>query len=1024
MKYRFLFLFFITSIVTYSQYTLIPDPVFESFLIRNGYDSGNMDGKVLTANINTITKLDFYDGTQNLIASLKGIEDFVALSELNFNNGSLLSSLDISKNLALTKLICTSNNLTTLDVSKNINLRELQCHSNSISELDVSKNINLTLLNCSSNKLLSLNISKNIDLNILNCSDNKLTTLDTSSNLALTEIGCSMNQLTNLDVSKNSKLIFLFCNNNQISNLDLTKNMGLENLSCTGNFLTEIDFTYNTELTTLYCSNNKLQTLDFSNCSKLYTVDCHNNQLADINVSKNPVLNFLRCEYNQLTNLDVLNNLKLNYLTCHFNKITSLDVSRNNNLGMLRCNNNQLTLLDLRNSTSWTWWDDYNSWLNNPDLKCINVPRASFFNIYFSNRKDDTAFYFDGTAAKFESSIQTICSKVNPTIIDIVIDGYNIKWFDAQINGNELPISTLLVEGATYYAMNTAGTCEGPRSSVKITLKILAAPIAATPQTLCNIQNPTLDNLNVIGDNIKWYQNMSDVNSIPNTTPMVSETPYYASQTKNGCESSKTPVVIIIRNSSKPTATSPQTFCIQQNATINDILISGQNIIWYDALTNGNVLPNTTALQNGTTYYASQTINGCESERIPVLINIVNTAAPTGNSPQTFCSSQNPTVASIIASGTAIRWYDNTINGNLLPSTTPLQNGVTYYASQTENSCESPNRLALKIELINTLPSSNYAVMLCDELNDGKETVDLTSYNSNLISSTAGYSFDYYNSLSGAENESTTNQITNASSLKINSGVNIIYVRINSNTPCYAIAVLKLSVVAKPIIPIADIVPICENNTITISAGATTDSFSWSTGATTPSITITNPGEYAVTVTKNYSAISCSSSKSFTVKKSTIATITSIETMDWTDKNNMISVYVSGAGDFEYSIDGTRYQDSNEFQNLISGAYTVYVRDKNGCGIVTDKVYLLMYPKFFTPNGDGYNDTWSIHFSDTEIGLTVQLFDRYGKLITVLNQNQTWDGTFNGLELPSTDYWFIVTRADGKEYKGHFTLKR
>jgi gliding motility-associated-like protein len=293
-----------------------------------------------------------------------------------------------------------------------------------------------------------------------------------------------------------------------------------------------------------------------------------------------------------------------------------------------------------------------------------------------------------------------------------------------------------------------------------------------------------------------------------------------------------------------------------------------------------------------------------------------------------------------------------------------------------------------------------------------------------LISSTTDYTFSYYSNLTAAENQLTTNQITNASSHKLNSGVNIIYVRINSNTPCYAVSELKLTIVAKPIIPIADIVPICANNSITINAGATTDSFLWSPGETTPSITIANPGEYVVTVTRNYGPISCSSSKSFTVKKSTIATITSIETMDWTDKNNMISVYVSGAGDFEYSIDGMRYQDSNEFQNLSSGAYTVYVRDKNGCGIVTDEVRLLMYPKFFTPNGDGYNDTWSIHFSDTEVGLTVQLFDRYGKLITVLNQNQTWDGTLNGNKLPSTDYWFIVTRVDGKEYKGHFTLKR
>ena len=473
-----------------------------------------------------------------------------------------------------------------------------------------------------------------------------------------------------------------------------------------------------------------------------------------------------------------------------------------------------------------------------------------------------------------------------------------------------------------------------------------------------------------------------------------------------------------------PTAVSPQIFCIQQNATLSAVVISGQNIKWYDSQTNGTLLLNTTILQNSTTYYASQTINSCESERVPILINIVNTAAPTGNSPQTFCSSQNPTLATIILTGTAIRWYDKATNGLLLPTTTPLQNGITYYASQTENGCESTTRLAVKIELINTLPARNYEELLCDDLNDGTETVNLNNYKSNIISSNPTYTLSYYSTKASAENELSANEITNTSSYRLNLGANIIYVRINSNTPCYAVSELKLTVVAKPIIPIADIVPICANNTITINAGATTNSFLWSTGETTPSITIANPGEYVVTVTRNYGPISCSSSKKFSVKKSIIATITSIETLDWTDKNNVISIYVSGTGDYEFSIDGMHYQSNNQFQNLFSGAYTVYVRDKNGCGIVTDKVYLLMYPKFFTPNGDGYNDTWNIHFSDTEIGLTVKLFDRYGKLITVLNQNQTWDGTLNGHELPSTDYWFIVTRADGKEYKGHFTLKR
>ena len=138
----------------------------------------------------------------------------------------------------------------------------------------------------------------------------------------------------------------------------------------------------------------------------------------------------------------------------------------------------------------------------------------------------------------------------------------------------------------------------------------------------------------------------------------------------------------------------------------------------------------------------------------------------------------------------------------------------------------------------------------------------------------------------------------------------------------------------------------------------------------------------------------------------------------------MITVYATGLGNYEYSIDGIHYQDSNQFLALYSGEYTVHVRDKNGCGTSTEEVFLLMYPKFFTPNEDSFNDTWNIKFSDLETNLTVKIFDRYGKLIKELIQNNDWNGTMNGHELPSDDYWFVATRTDGKEYKGHFSLKR
>jgi gliding motility-associated-like protein len=310
-------------------------------------------------------------------------------------------------------------------------------------------------------------------------------------------------------------------------------------------------------------------------------------------------------------------------------------------------------------------------------------------------------------------------------------------------------------------------------------------------------------------------------------------------------------------------------------------------------------------------------------------------------------------------------------------------------------------------------------------LNDGAEYVKLEDFNSYLISNIANYSFSYYESLSDAENDLTSNKITAVSNYKLALGENKIYVRINSSTPCYGIAVLKISLFPKPIIPILDIVPICENKSIFIDAGSGADNYLWSNGKTDQTITIDNPGDLSVTVTKNYGTLSCTSEKTFTVKTSNIAKITAVETKDWTDNDNTITVFVTGSGDFEYSIDGTNYQNSNQFSGVNSGEYIVHVRDKNGCGIATEEVYLLMYPKFFTPNGDGFNDTWKIKSSDSEKDLTLKIFDRFGKLLKELDSNSNgWDGTYIGQTLPATDYWFVATLKNGKEYKGHFSLKR
>ena len=84
-----------------------------------------------------------------------------------------------------------------------------------------------------------------------------------------------------------------------------------------------------------------------------------------------------------------------------------------------------------------------------------------------------------------------------------------------------------------------------------------------------------------------------------------------------------------------------------------------------------------------------------------------------------------------------------------------------------------------------------------------------------------------------------------------------------------------------------------------------------------------------------------------------------------------------------------------------------------------------MHPRYFTPNDDGYNDYWRIKFSENEPNLKILIFDRQGKFITLFGPNDLgWDGKRNGEPLPSSDYWFVVKRENGKEHRGHFTLKR
>jgi gliding motility-associated-like protein len=304
----------------------------------------------------------------------------------------------------------------------------------------------------------------------------------------------------------------------------------------------------------------------------------------------------------------------------------------------------------------------------------------------------------------------------------------------------------------------------------------------------------------------------------------------------------------------------------------------------------------------------------------------------------------------------------------------------------------------------------------------------LTLYQSNLIASSSSYTYKYYTTQAGAELGQSQNQITNYTACNLSNSNNKVYVRVISNLDCYKVVELQFSFIDSPVINMHDRYPLCEFKNVFVDAHAGYDAYLWSTTEITQAITLRNPDDYWVTVYENHitptGLLVCELRKDFEVFLSNPATITKIIKADWSVDDNSMIIKVDGLGIYEYSLDGINYQDSNTFSHLKSGDYKVYVRDKNNCGVVDEEVFLLMYPYYFTPNDDTYNDTWKINLSEFEKGLTIKIFDRNGKFLKELGNDVGWDGMLNGEKLPATDYWFVVTRANGKEYRGHFTLKR
>ena len=378
---------------------------------------------------------------------------------------------------------------------------------------------------------------------------------------------------------------------------------------------------------------------------------------------------------------------------------------------------------------------------------------------------------------------------------------------------------------------------------------------------------------------------------------------------------------------------------------------------------------------------------------------------------QSRCGNGSVTLTASASAGN-IKWYATQTGGTPLATgnsfTTPnLTETTTYYIDAYEIGCTTGTRTAVTAT-INQIPVVTVVnpTPVC-----GENSTVLTA------STTAGL-INWYSSETGGTSLGSGNTFTTP----MLSEDTTFYAE-GINNGCSSGNRIPVNVLVFDLPDVEDeTVTLCEGTVITLNAGVSNANYLWSTGETSQSIQVNNNANYSVVVT-SLAAGNCSKTKNFTVVQYDIPVIESVVV-----NNTSVEIIASGNGEYEFSIDGFTYQDSNLFTVSEGGLYTAYVREKiNNCDFSDEENFVvLLVPTFFTPNGDGQNDVFYLNGMEFYPNSSISIFNRYGKLIKQITpSNPFWNGTFEGENLPADDYWYVLKIDNAtEERKGHFSLKR